>query len=263
MQLADLVDHLVSFLGETRERPFLLGVSGGQGAGKTTLCGALTQALSARNKNCLSLALDDFYLSKSARAALAFDIHPNCMTRGVPGTHDVSLLADTLARLKQADPDTQTPLPAFSKSLDDRLPSSDWGHYSGRPDIIILEGWCVGGRTEFLADQPATDWERKTDSHNIWKQWSLAQAETYRPIWDACDATLLLRQESFEAVIDSRWLQEQGNAAESGIWQFENRDAVAAFCAHYESWTMAIWRHLPTTADFTVIRDAAFNYRLA
>ena len=44
-----------------------------------------------------------------------------------------------------------------------------------------------------------------------------------------------IRQDNFDAVIDSRWRQEQDNAAESGVWQFANRDEVADFCAHYEA----------------------------
>ena len=72
-----------------------------------------------------------------------------------------------------------------------------------------------------------------------------------------------LRQSDFDEVIDARWLQEQGNAARSGQWQFAGRDAVAAFCAHYESWTKALWRDLPARADIVIDRAADFSYRLA
>ena len=40
---------------------------------------------------------------------------------------------------------------------------------------------------------------------------------------------MLLRQENFEAVIDSRWIQEQGNAAASVLEKFADRAAVAEF----------------------------------
>lgn len=263
MQLDELSAMLAGDLKGRPDRPFILGVSGGQGAGKSTLCARVSYLLAADGLRCLTLALDDFYLPKATRAALADTIHPNCMTRGVPGTHDIALLNETLSALRQATPDMQTPLPVFSKSHDDRLPPTQWQAFTGRPDIILLEGWCVGGRTAFMADRAPTAWEQETDPQAIWKEWTLRQAASYEPIWDSCDATMLLRQESFDAVIDSRWLQEQDNAAQSGVWQFEDRQAVAAFCAHYESWTLAIWQHLPATAAYTIIRDQSFNYRIS
>jgi D-glycerate 3-kinase len=47
------------------------------------------------------LSLDDFYLTKAARAALAESIHPLFATRGVPGTHDLTLLNETINALRQ------------------------------------------------------------------------------------------------------------------------------------------------------------------
>ena len=247
---------------QTSEAPFLFGVSGGQGAGKSTLCAALTENLNRQGHRCLTLALDDFYLPKPMRQNLADTIHPNCLTRGVPGTHDIALLSASLAALAEAKTDDTTPLPVFSKSHDDRLPPTQWQAFNGRPDIILLEGWCVGGRAAFLDNHATTAWEQETDPHQIWLQWTRRQAAPYEAIWDRCDAMMLLRQESFNAVIDSRWLQEQDNAAASGVWQFNSRQEVSAFCAYYESWTQAIWQHLPAIAVYTIIRDPSFNYHL-
>lgn len=262
MNLEELTEKLAHNLKGAQTPPFIFGVSGGQGAGKSTLCAALTAVLATSGLRCLTLALDDFYLPKAARQALAENVHPNCLTRGVPGTHDVTLLMETLDELKNASADTITPLPVFSKSHDDRLAREAWADFQGKPDIILLEGWCVGGRADFLSARDMTPWERKTDPQTIWRNWSLQQSKAYETVWDACDAMLLLRQESFEAVIDSRWLQEQDNAAASGIWQFKSREDVAAFCAHYESWTLAIWQHLPEEAAYTIMRDENFDYRI-
>ncbi len=247
---------------QTSEAPFLFGISGGQGAGKSTLCAALSENLNQQGHRCLTLALDDFYLPKPMRQSLADTIHPNCLTRGVPGSHDIALLSASLAALVEAKTDDITPLPVFSKSHDDRLPQNQWQAFTGQPDIILLEGWCVGGRADFLQNHRPTEWERQSDPDKIWLQWTLQQAAQYEAIWAQCDAMMLLRQESFDAVIDSRWLQEQGNAATSGVWQFNSRNEVAAFCAHYESWTKAIWQHLPAIAAYTIIRDPSFNYHL-
>lgn len=261
MLLADVISDLVTFLDDKiSNTPYTLAVSGGQGAGKSTMCKALEDALLPKGQKTLTLSLDDFYHSKATRQMLADTIHPLCATRGVPGTHDLTLMRQTLAALRKADDTSHTPIPRFSKSHDDRLSEEDWLIFEGRPNLIIIEGWCVGAEANFIAEYPPTDWERKHDPDGIWKRWAMNQADAYKDIWSARDALILLRQKDFEQVIDSRWTQEQQNARESGIWQFENRDAVADFCAHYESWTKGIWEYLPNYADFHIYRDSNYIF---
>ena len=46
MLLADIISDLVDFLNhKISDAPYLLAVSGGQGAGKSTMCKALEEAL--------------------------------------------------------------------------------------------------------------------------------------------------------------------------------------------------------------------------
>jgi D-glycerate 3-kinase len=258
MKLPQLVDELSAFLlARAKTTPFIFGISGGQGAGKSTLCNALAQKLVAHNKTALTLSLDDFYLPKAARQELAERVHPLCATRGVPGTHDVALLAHVMQNLSAASATTPLEVPRFSKSHDDRL-ESEMVRFC--PDFVFLEGWCVGGHSDCIQPTPQNAWEAAHDGAGLWKSWSQEAARAYAPLWRQCDALLLLRQENFEAVIDSRWVQEQGNAESSGIWQFADRAAVAAFCAHYESWTLGIWEDLTPRADFVIGRDASYDY---
>ena len=46
-------------------------------------------------------------------------IHPLFLTRGVPGTHDVSLINNTIKKLKKKKFKTVL-IPKFDKSIDDR-----------------------------------------------------------------------------------------------------------------------------------------------
>lgn len=258
MVLDDLVTALSDFLlARKASQPFILGISGGQGAGKSTLCTALDATLSERGHSSLTLALDDFYLSKAARLDLAETVHPLCATRGVPGTHDVARLGDAIDRLATISETAPLLLPRFSKSHDDCQADAE---ITQRPDFVFLEGWCVGAHASCIAPQPQNQWEAAKDPHGVWKKWTHDAAQDYQPLWDKCDAMLLLRQENFDAVIDSRWIQEKGNAARSGVWQFETRAAVAEFCAHYRSWTQGIWDDLTPKADFTIGRNADYTY---
>ena len=80
------------------ERPAyvpLIAISGAQGSGKSTLT---TRA--ARDLSCAALSLDDVYLTRAERAALAARIHPLFAVRGPPGTHDLALLDTVLTRLR-------------------------------------------------------------------------------------------------------------------------------------------------------------------
>lgn len=259
-----VVAELAAHISGRPERPFVLGVSGGQGAGKSTLCSELQQTLPTRaGLTAVTLGLDDFYLPRAARDLLAASVSPLCRIRGVPGTHDIALLRATFDRLLTADETTATALPRFSKSHDDQLSEAEWARFVGRPDIIIVEGWCVGGRAAHLNSLPQTDWEQAHDPDGIWKNWSRRSAAEYEAVWDQCHAFALLQHPDFDAVIDSRWQQEQDNAAASGVWQFASRDEVAAFCAHYESWTKAVWTHLPTQVAFHLQREGCAYLRLS
>ena len=259
---------LTHFLADTlrchhQGKQLIIGLSGAQGSGKSTLamslCEALTSPIKGGGLNCLVLALDDFYLAKAARQNLAAKVHPLCETRGVPGTHDVVRLSQVLTDLGEGKP---VRLPQFNKTSDERTPQTEELIIDTPPDIVLLEGWCVGARPMMLASALPTDWEKARDPEGIWRSWTHNAARDYEAVWNTCDLIVQLRQSDFNDVIDARWLQEQGNAACSGHWQFQSRDAVAEFCAHYESWTKALWRHLPNYADIIIDRAADFTYRI-
>ncbi len=72
--------------------PFVLGINGAQGTGKSTLADFIREFLGvAHDRSTMVLSIDDLYLTRAQRQALAKDIHPLLATRGVPGTHDVEL----------------------------------------------------------------------------------------------------------------------------------------------------------------------------
>ena len=106
---------------KTAETPPLVGFSGCQGSGKSTLVALMAKVMrEVYGVSTVVLSLDDFYLTKAARAALAESIHPLFATRGVPGTHDLALLNEAISALRQSGPGGAVHLPAFDKALDDR-----------------------------------------------------------------------------------------------------------------------------------------------
>ena len=186
--------------------PPILGVAGAQGSGKSTLARA-----AADRFGCAVLSLDDVYLTRAERQALAREVHPLFATRGPPGTHDLLLLRDTLDRVRRATADAVTPLPRFDKLGDERAPETDWPRFRGRPAAILLDGWCLGARPQRSADldAPVNALERERDPDGVWRRTvDAALAGPYAEAFARLDALVFLRAPAFETVLDWRCEQE-------------------------------------------------------
>ena len=84
--------------GET----LILGFSGGQGSGKTTVAGILKIILKKFFKRRIHVSsIDDFYKTLEARNKISNKIHSLLKTRGVPGTHDINLVKNFFNIIKK------------------------------------------------------------------------------------------------------------------------------------------------------------------
>jgi D-glycerate 3-kinase len=92
---------LVAEFKNPQQPAIIIGINGTQGSGKSTLADYLCTMLGEQGLNCVSLSLDDFYLTRAERETLAAEVHPLLKTRGVPGTHDVSLALQTIDSLRK------------------------------------------------------------------------------------------------------------------------------------------------------------------
>ncbi len=88
-------------------RPWVLGLQGPQGCGKSTAAAALVEAARDEGRRAVTVSIDDFYLTYAEQRALA-ERHPGnpyLLYRGYPGTHDVALggrVIDALAGAARA-----------------------------------------------------------------------------------------------------------------------------------------------------------------
>ena len=150
----------------------IVGFSGCQGSGKSTLVALIAKVMrEVHGVSTVVLSLDDFYLTKATRAALAESIHPLFATRGVPGTHDLALLNETIATLRQSGAEGAVPVPAFDKALDDRTEMVHWRQVSAPVQLIFLEGWCVGlsPQQESELEAPINPMEAEKDPSLVWR----------------------------------------------------------------------------------------------
>jgi D-glycerate 3-kinase len=247
--LAELLAERIAAAPRSTGAPLVVGLTGPQGSGKSTLAAALPSLLAGHGLRAAVLALDDLYLPKADRERLAREVHPLFATRGVPGTHEPALGEALLARLGQPG---ETAVPSFDKGADDRLPPDAWRRLSGRFDVIVFEGWCVGARPQ-PADaltQPVNDLERDEDSPGIWRRAvNEALATTYRPLFEPIGFQILLRPPGFETVFGWRRQQELPLRADG---RGQSDAELARFIQHYQRLTRWIDTEMPTRADVTV-----------
>ena len=105
---------------------YIVGLSGGQGSGKTTISSIISIILRKYFKlNVFIISIDDFYKTRKERFLLSKRIHPSLMTRGVPGTHDINMMLDFFKRVK-GKKFRSLKLPKFNKVTDDRYNKKSW-----------------------------------------------------------------------------------------------------------------------------------------
>lgn len=243
-------------------RAHLIGLNGAQGSGKSTMARLVARSLAQEHRmSCAVLSLDDFYLERRERVRLGSEVHPLCATRGVPGTHDLPLMRRTLDALRDAGPQDVIPLPRFDKLADDREPRDQWSEQVGRPDLVLLEGWCVGVRRSDLPawSGPINALEAQEDAAGEWFAWSFAALEHYEPLWDRIGLLVSIEVPDWENVIESRLKQESGLDSASGRQKMD-RQAVTRFVQHYERYTRAMWAAMPDRADILLRRDRDYRF---
>ncbi|KAM0186549.1 hypothetical protein ACHAPI_011628 [Fusarium lateritium] len=136
-------------------KPFVLGLSGLQGSGKSTWAAALSQALTTQhNLKNRTLSLDDLYHDHPELVAIR-EANPDnglLQSRGQPGTHDEVLAGKFFDQvLGRSEGEKQAvKWPAYDKSLHSgqggRVPVEEWEEVAlGQDlDVLIFEGWALG-----------------------------------------------------------------------------------------------------------------------
>jgi D-glycerate 3-kinase len=239
-ELTDLILHALPPPGP--RKPFVLGIAGAQGSGKSSLARAI-----AERRGCPVLSLDDLYLDGAARAALARDVHPLLRTRGVPGTHDPALGLALIEALGRGSVD----LPRFDKAADE--PGAP-ERTAGPAELLVLEGWCLGARPQDAAElaAPVNALEREQDPDGRWRRFVNAQLSGgYAALFARVDWLVFLAAPGFAVVAD--WRIEQERRAGGPM----SEAAVRRFVAHYQRLTEHMLRHAPDWADMTIQLDAA------
>ena len=267
-KLSQLNDYLLPVCFEifkfqkSKKKTVIIGLSGGQGAGKSTLAKIFQIILSTIYKlKVVNISIDDFYRTSSERKKLSKFTHPLFMTRGVPGTHDSKMLLQIIKRLKNKNFEKLT-VPKFDKSKDDRLKRNFWQKITKKPDIVIFEGWCVGAKPQSKKDlmKSINLLEKREDKKLTWRKKVNNELKVnYKKIFNLIDYKIYINVPSFKHVFKWRLLQEKKLGLKSNNKNVMKTNEVKRFIMFYERITKSMMKNLK---DNNIIISLSNNHKI-
>ena len=175
----------------------------------------------------------------------------------MPGTHDLTLLNQTIKKLKQKRFKTVL-IPKFDKSKDDRFKKTKWQKIKDKPDIIIFEGWCVGTthQSSIELKKPLNFIEKKYDKNLKWRKIvNNLIKKMYKNLFNKIDKLVYLKVPHFNYIIKWRWLQEQKMKLTLKNKKTMSKTQVKEFIMFYERLTKHMMRNYSRISYLTIFLD--------
>jgi len=247
-----------------KKRPYLVGLAGGQGTGKTTISSLIKIILTKYFKlKVFKISIDDFYKTKKERINLSKRIHPMLLTRGVPGTHDINMMLNFFRKTKSKK-FKRLKLPTFNKAIDDRFNKKKWYDLKKRPDVIIFEGWCVGAKSEKNTTLKKTInlMEKTKDQKQIWRKYVNHQLKSkYKKLYSQLNCLVYLKAKNFSLLQKWRLKQERKLWIKSKVKsKIMNRGDVLNFMQTYQRITQNMFENTPNYAS--IILNLNSNHQI-
>ena len=238
-------------------KTLFLGVSGGQGSGKTTVTGILKIILKKFFKRQIHVSsIDDFYKTLEERNKMSNKIHSLFKTRGVPGTHDINLVKKFFNFIKK-EKFRKIKLPKFEKARDDRLKKKYWHSLKKKPEIVILEGWCVGAKPQSnsLIRKPINILEKYEDRDLMWrKHVNEKLKKEYKNLFAMIDYLIFMKVPNFNMVFKWRLLQENKLRKKSYLrTKVMSYNEIKRFIMFYQRITLQMIKDLSKSASVVML----------
>ena len=241
----------------------IIGLAGGQGAGKSTISQVLKLILEIKyNLTVVCFSIDDFYKTSSERISLGKKVNKLFKIRGVPGTHDTNLIKKIFINLTNFFFKSVF-VPRFDKSKDDRFPKKYWQKINKQPKIIIFEGWCVGARPQKNKDllMPINILEKRQDINLKWRSGVNKELKNaYKKVFSKIDMLIFLKVPSFDCVYKWRLLQEKKLQLTSKGKKIMSPQQIREFIMYYERITMQMLKDLSLKANVVLFLDKQHRF---
>ena len=241
----------------------IVGLTGGQGAGKSTITQIIKLILETKyNLGVVYFSIDDFYKTLSERIMLSKKIHQLFRVRGVPGTHDTDLIKKIFLKLTRKN-FRPFSIPRFDKSRDDRFPKKEWQKIKKQPQIIIFEGWCVGAKPQKkkYLKKSINILEKKYDPEIKWRsKVNYELNNDYKKIFSKINRLIFLKVPNFDCVYKWRLLQENKLQLTSRGKKIMSPVEIKKFIMHYERITKQMLIDLTTKAYAVLYLDKKHRF---
>lgn len=242
-----LYKYLESIVRNGILEPIVVGISAPQGSGKTF---AVEQSKRFLNEqfpklNVVTLLLDDVYLTHEKQTELtqyAKSVDNKLLQgRGLPGTHELSLLQDIINKVKQK---SAIAVPQYDKSAfngeGDRLPKELWPLLDN-VDLVLIEGWFIGyqplSKDTLIAKYNSLPPDSAAKSNKLEHLLDInARLKDYVPIWQSFDYFVNFETNDINNVFTWRLQQEHDLIKKkgSGMTDDQVRQFINRYMAMYE-----------------------------
>ena len=247
-----------------KKRPYFVGLAGGQGTGKTTISSLIRIILTKYFKlNVFRISIDDFYKTRNERINLSKRVHPMLLTRGVPGTHNISMMLSFFKKSKIRK-FKRFKLPTFNKAIDDRYNKNKWYDLKMRPDVIIFEGWCVGAKSEksISLKKSINSMEKLKDKKQVWRKYVNDQLKSkYKKLYSQLNCLIYLKAKNFSLLQKWRLKQERKLWVKSKVKsKIMSKGDVLNFMQTYQRITQNMFKKMPKYAS--IILNLNSNHQI-
>jgi D-glycerate 3-kinase len=148
-------------------------------------------------------------------------------------------------------------LPKFNKSIDDRFKTTHWHKINKKPEIVLVEGWCVGAKPQKNSSlkKPANALERDEDKKLIWRTFVNEKLKKeYKKVFSIIDYYIFMKVPSFKMVFQWRLLQENKLRKKihikNKIMSYNN---VQRFIMFYQRITLQMIKDLSKSASIVML----------
>ena len=148
-------------------------------------------------------------------------------------------------------------LPKFEKSEDNRLKKKYWFNIKQKPEIVMLEGWCVGAKPQsnFLIKKPINSLEKYEDKKMIWRKYVNEKLKKeYKKFFSMIDYFIFMKIPNFNMVLKWRFLQENKLRKKSHLnKKIMSYNEIKRFIMFYQRITLQMIKDLSKSASVVML----------
>ena len=147
-------------------------------------------------------------------------------------------------------------IPKFDKSIDDRLEKKYCYKIKKKPEIVILEGWCVGAKPQSknLIKKSINILEKKEDTDLTWRKYVNEKLKKdYKKVFSMLDHFIYMKIPNFNVVFKWRLLQEKKLRKKSySKNKIMTHSEIKRFIMFYQRITLQMTKDLSKSASIVM-----------